>query len=184
MIDYIAPFLTFAAWVLQLFAFVGDLANRPFIDGIYYVKLDITGNVPSFIGVLENDVGIPDFVTFGLFGFCQGYYSSGIYYCSPPQLGYKFQPQGTVEQVFANLTPGLFTGFITSVQAGVFIPALILTFITFCIGLFGFRYRGANIGASVVCFFAFCLTLATFVIEIVAYTTVGGSLTLITLFTR
>jgi lysylphosphatidylglycerol synthetase-like protein (DUF2156 family) len=67
-----------------------------------------------------------------------------------------------------NLMPSIAHKGITTVQAGLFIPAVCLTFLSLLIALFGHFNRPASLCASFLTFISFVLTLATFIVEIVA----------------
>ncbi|RUS33444.1 hypothetical protein BC938DRAFT_471626 [Jimgerdemannia flammicorona] len=115
MINILIPVLSFVALILQLFAFLGDVRNIAFFRDIYYFRLDIiadTGLIPSGLipnGLIPSDIqhalGDPDFVTFGLFGFCQGLYAKGVTFCSPPTLGYKFGEHSGEFRLLTRLSP-------------------------------------------------------------------------------
>lgn len=67
-----------------------------------------------------------------------------------------------------NLVPSHTHSVITTVQAALFIPAVCLTFLSLIIALIGHFNRPASFCASFLTFLAFVLTLATFIVEIVA----------------
>ncbi|RUS21704.1 actin cortical patch SUR7/pH-response regulator pali [Endogone sp. FLAS-F59071] len=93
MLNLLASFLSFVALLLQLLAILGDVSTR--ISTIYYFRLDLTQSGNSFTTSIEHQLGDPDFVTFGLFGFCEGYYGQGVTFCSPPTIGYDFDEKLT-----------------------------------------------------------------------------------------
>ncbi|KAL9078065.1 MAG: hypothetical protein Q9157_003004 [Trypethelium eluteriae] len=72
---------------------VGSVKNK-----IYFLNLNLSNIVPSSVpnAVLINNVaqtiGLHDFYTVGLWGFCEGNFGQGVTSCSPPKTLYWFNP--------------------------------------------------------------------------------------------
>jgi hypothetical protein len=90
MIDFVAAFLNFAAFVLSLFSLLGDISNVGFFRDIYYSRVDLIQSSNSILNTLTGDVGIPDYLTFGAFSICEGSQTQGITYCTPAKLGANY----------------------------------------------------------------------------------------------
>jgi hypothetical protein len=77
---------------------IGQINTKPVIRSIYFFKLDLTNIIPAtvdnitFVNSLARSLGLHDFYTVGLWGFCEGYNDEGITYCSPPKTLYWFNP--------------------------------------------------------------------------------------------
>lgn len=90
MIDFVAAFLNFAAFVLSLFSLLGDISNVAFFRDIYYSRVDLIQSSNSILNTLTGDVGIPNYLTFGAFSICEGSQTQGITYCTPAKLGANY----------------------------------------------------------------------------------------------
>lgn len=91
MIDFIAAFLNFAAFILSLFALLGDISNIGFFRDIYYSRIDLVTSSNSIINALTGAVGVPNYITVGAFSLCEGMTGKGITYCTPPKLGFDYR---------------------------------------------------------------------------------------------
>ncbi|GAB5588224.1 hypothetical protein Unana1_03124 [Umbelopsis nana] len=167
MIDFVAAFLNFAAFILSLFALLGDISNVGFFRDIYYSRVDLIQSTNSIVNAITGAVGIPDYLTFGAFSVCEGTQMQGITYCTPPKLGFNYDLPGLPGEL-QSLAPSHAHSAITTVQASLFIPAVCFTFLSLIIALFGHFSRPASFCASFLTLIAFSLTLATFIIEIIA----------------
>ncbi|KAJ2955295.1 hypothetical protein NQZ79_g8685 [Umbelopsis isabellina] len=167
MIDFLAAFLNFAAFILGLFALLGDISNINFFKNIYYTRVNLIETSNSFVTAITGAVGVPDYLTFGAFSICEGHNSGGIYYCSPAKFGFNYALPGLTGDLESLIPSGAHSA-ITKVQAALFIPAVVLTFLAFLIALFGHFKRPVSLCASFLTFVAFILTLATFIVEIIA----------------
>ncbi|CAM0139927.1 unnamed protein product [Umbelopsis sp. WA50703] len=167
MIDFLAAFLNFAAFILGLFALLGDISNVKFFRDIYYTRVNLIETSNSFVTAITSAVGVPDYLTFGAFSICEGEINGGIYYCSPAKFGFNYALPGLTGDL-EQLIPSGTHAEITKVQAALFIPAVVLTFLAFLIALFGHFNRPVSLCASFLTFVAFILTLVTFVVEIIA----------------
>ncbi|KAH8547468.1 actin cortical patch SUR7/pH-response regulator pali [Umbelopsis sp. PMI_123] len=168
MIDFIAAFLNFAAFILSLFALLGDISNVGFFRNIYYTRVDLIESSNNILNSITGAIGIPDYITLGAFSLCEGTTGQGITYCSPPKFGFNYQLPGLSGDL-EKLMPSIAHQDITSVQAGLFIPAVCLTFLSLIIALFGHFNRLASLCAAFLTLVSFLLTLATFIVEIIAY---------------
>ncbi|KAF2467113.1 uncharacterized protein BDR25DRAFT_292946 [Lindgomyces ingoldianus] len=77
---------------------VGGSYNRSVISGWYFIRLDLSHIIPAsvpnyaLINTIAQTLGLHDFYQVGLWGFCEGYKSQGITFCSKPQALYWFNP--------------------------------------------------------------------------------------------
>lgn len=94
----ISSFFLFVSVIFLILVEIGQIYDRKVLVDIYFLKLDLTHIVPTTIpnSVLINSIartlGLHDFYTVGLWGFCEGYNGQGVTYCSPPQTLYWFNP--------------------------------------------------------------------------------------------
>ena len=83
---------------------VGSVENR-----IYFLYLDLSQVIPQtvpdavFINSIAQTLGLHDFYTVGLWGYCEGYFGQGVTSCSKPQTLYWFNP---VEILISELLSG------------------------------------------------------------------------------
>jgi hypothetical protein len=101
---WIATFLMFAAWLLQLFTIIGGLNNLPFLNEIYYSRAQ-SGNQAT---------------VFNLWNSCQEQPVGTVTSCSPTQAAYDWSSQAPY-----NTVPGL------SGHKGLFLALSITTWIAF-----------------------------------------------------
>ena len=90
---------------------IGDTKLNPILDNIYFIKLDLANIIPVAVpnAVLINSIartlGLHDYYTVGLWGYCEGYKGEGWTNCSKPQTLYWFNPvQILQEQLLAGAT--------------------------------------------------------------------------------
>jgi len=93
-----ASFLLILSVIFLIVVEVGNTKVRPSLNRIYFIKLDLTNIIPTTVpnAVLINSIaqtlGLHDFYTVGLWGFCEGYNGRGTTTCSQPQTLYWFNP--------------------------------------------------------------------------------------------
>ena len=94
----ITSFLLFVSVVFIILVELGNVRMRPILTNIYFIKLDLSDIIPVSVpnSVLINSIaqtlGLHDFYTVGLWGFCEGYNGEGITNCSKPKTLYWFNP--------------------------------------------------------------------------------------------
>lgn len=77
---------------------VGDTAVGSIRSKIYFINLNLTNIVPvsipdaTLINSIAQTLGLHDFYTVGLWGYCEGYNGVGTTSCSKPQTLYWFNP--------------------------------------------------------------------------------------------
>jgi hypothetical protein len=77
-----------------------ELANNRvgFLNGLYFIFLDVSDIVPvavpdaRLLNSIAQSLGLHDFYSVGLWGFCEGYFGQGVTECSAPQTLYWFNP--------------------------------------------------------------------------------------------
>jgi hypothetical protein len=83
---------------------IGDTKIDRIRDRIYFIKLDLSNIIPVQVpnAVLINSIartlGLHDFYTVGLWGYCEGYNGEGVTNCSKPQTLYWFNPVEILQQ--------------------------------------------------------------------------------------
>jgi len=94
----LTSFFLFLTVLFLLLLEIGGSHNRPVIRDWHFMKLDLSHiiptSVPNFalINTIAQTLGLHDFYTVGLWGFCEGYKADGVTYCSPTQSLYWFNP--------------------------------------------------------------------------------------------
>ena len=88
---------------------VGDTSVSSIRNKIYFIHLDLSDIIPTgvpnaaLINSIARTLGLHDFYTVGLWGFCEGYNGQGVTDCSTPKLMYWFNP---VEIIQSELISG------------------------------------------------------------------------------
>jgi hypothetical protein len=89
---------------------IGNISNKPVIRNTYFFKLNLSSVFPQAISgdiLLVNSIarslGLHDFYTVGLWGYCEGYNDEGITFCSKNTRLYWFNP---VEIILNELLAG------------------------------------------------------------------------------
>ncbi|KAF2490700.1 integral membrane protein [Lophium mytilinum] len=88
----------FISVIFVIMVEVGQTYNRSVLRDIYFIKLDLSHIIPAAVpnSVLINSIartlGLHDFYSVGLWGYCEGYNGEGATNCSPPKMLYWFNP--------------------------------------------------------------------------------------------
>ena len=94
----ITSLLLLVSVVFIILVELGDIRINPILNNIYFIKLDLSNIIPVSVpnAVLINSIartlGLHDFYTVGLWGFCEGYNGEGVTSCSKPKTLYWFNP--------------------------------------------------------------------------------------------
>ncbi|EMC97502.1 hypothetical protein BAUCODRAFT_33218 [Baudoinia panamericana UAMH 10762] len=94
----IASFCLLIAVVFLILVELGDTQVNSTLNQIYFIRLDLTNIIPvtvpdaTLINSIAQTLGLHDFYTVGLWGFCEGYNGQGTVECSAPQTLYWFNP--------------------------------------------------------------------------------------------
>lgn len=90
--------------IFTILVFVGNMYDRPILNRIYFLKLDLSNlipaNVPNYglINSITQSLGLRDFYQVGLWGYCEGYNDIGVTWCSKPRNWYWFDPVDIITQ--------------------------------------------------------------------------------------
>ncbi|KAF2840854.1 hypothetical protein M501DRAFT_908287, partial [Patellaria atrata CBS 101060] len=110
----LSSFLLFIAVLFLILVEIGGTYNRPILRDIYFLRLDLSHIVPRSIpnAILINSIaqtlGLHDFYSVALWGFCEGYNGQGVTFCSRPQSLYWFNPvEILVNELLAGATIAL-----------------------------------------------------------------------------
>lgn len=82
---------------------IGDTKVSPIRNRIYFLKLNLTNIIPlavpdaTLINSIAQTLGLHDFYTVGLWGYCEGYNGQGTTACSKPQVLYWFNPVAIIQ---------------------------------------------------------------------------------------
>ncbi|GAB7351969.1 hypothetical protein MBLNU459_g2497t2 [Dothideomycetes sp. NU459] len=106
----ITSFLLVITVVFMILVEVGDTRqSQKVTTRIYFIKLNLTNIIPTtvpesgLINSIAQTLGLHDFYTVGLWGFCEGYNNQGVTGCSKPRTLYWFNP---VEIILNELLAG------------------------------------------------------------------------------
>lgn len=97
-IIYTATSFSAIALVLITLVMLGSISDQPVLNRIYFLKLDLSNLVPSWvpnyghINSIAQSLGLRDYYQVGLWGYCEGYYGRGISRCSKPKHWFWFNP--------------------------------------------------------------------------------------------
>ncbi|KAK5138312.1 hypothetical protein LTR08_003373 [Meristemomyces frigidus] len=105
----LTSFLLLISVVFIILVEIGSTGAKPVLKDIYFLKLDLTNIIPLTVpdAVLINSIaqslGLHDYYSVGLWGYCEGYVGQGITQCSKPKTLYWFNP---VEIIQSELLAG------------------------------------------------------------------------------
>lgn len=94
---------------------LGDTSTNRILSKIHFIRLDLSNIIPVSVpnAVLINSIartlGLHDFYTVGLWGFCEGYNGEGVTDCSPPKTLYWFNPVEILQQQLLAGATSMFT---------------------------------------------------------------------------
>lgn len=95
---FVTSLLLLISVVFIVLVELGNTRIGPILNQIYFIKLDLSDIIPVSVpnAVLINSIaqslGLHDFYTVGLWGFCEGYNGEGVTFCSKPKTLYWFNP--------------------------------------------------------------------------------------------
>lgn len=78
---------------------LGSTGKASASSNIYLFQLDLSSVIPStkdktrLINSTARSIGLHDFYRVGLWGFCKGYFDTGVTSCARPQIFFWFNPQ-------------------------------------------------------------------------------------------
>ena len=103
------------ALVFIILVMIGNVANKPVLRSTYFLYLDLSNVIPLsvpnavLINSIAQSIGLHDFYTVGLWGYCEGYNSQGFTECSDPKALYAFNP---VKILLSELLAGASSKFV------------------------------------------------------------------------
>ena len=98
MFALLTSLLLLISLVFLILVEIGDTRVNPTLNKIYFIRLDLSDIIPvsvpnsNLINSIAQTLGLHDFYTVGLWGYCQGYNGQGTTECSDPQTLYWFNP--------------------------------------------------------------------------------------------
>ncbi|KAH9818184.1 SUR7/PalI family [Teratosphaeria destructans] len=99
----LAAFFLLISVIFIILVEIGNTKVNHARNRIYFLKLNLTNIIPlsvpdaTLINSIAETLGLHDFYTVGLWGFCEGYNSQGVTDCSKPQTLYWFDPVTILE---------------------------------------------------------------------------------------
>jgi len=96
-------FLLLVSVIFLILVEVGDTKVGGVRSSIYFIKLNLSDIIPltvpdaTLINSVAQSLGLHDFYTVGLWGFCEGDNGSGVTDCSKPQTLYWFNPVDIIQ---------------------------------------------------------------------------------------
>ena len=107
----LTSFLLLISLVFLILVEIGGTHVNPTLNKIFFIRLDLSNIIPVSVpnAVLINSIaqtlGLHDFYTVALWGFCQGYNGQGVTECSEPETLYWFNPIEIIQsQLLAGAT--------------------------------------------------------------------------------
>ena len=94
----LTSFLLLVSLVFLILVEIGGTRVNPTLNKIYFIRLDLSDIIPvsvpnaQLINSIAQTLGLHDFYTVGLWGYCEGYNGQGVTECSDPQTLYWFNP--------------------------------------------------------------------------------------------
>lgn len=165
---------------MRMQVLVGNTHNRPVLRNIFFFKLDLSNIIPAsvpnaqLINSVAQSIGLHDFYQVGLWGFCEGFVSVGITYCSPPQSLYWFNPVSILlNELLAGATIALPTEVVeilnvlrvaSQVMFGFFLTGLVFVFLLALASPLVVRSRWWSAAAAAAALLAALLVLAATVV--------------------
>ncbi|KAK5127585.1 hypothetical protein LTR85_006925 [Meristemomyces frigidus] len=157
---------------------VGDTKVSKIRNDIYFLRLDLTNIIPlsvpdaTLVNSVAQTLGLHDFYTVGLWGYCEGNNGQGVTGCSKPQLLYWFNPVQIIEsELLAGASIALpaeintILGLIRTVSHwmfGLYLAGVCLSFVMMFLVPISVFSRWATFPIMLFTFFAaLCTTVAT-----------------------
>lgn len=94
----ITSFLLLVTVVFIILVEIGGTSVNPILNDIYFIRLDLADIIPvsvphaNLINSIAQTLGLHDYYTVALWGWCMGNIGEGITDCSDPQTLYWFNP--------------------------------------------------------------------------------------------
>lgn len=94
----LCSFFLFITLIFLILVEISGTYNKHLIRDWHFIKIDVSNIIPAtvpnfaLINTIAQTLGLHDFYQVALWGFCEGYRSEGVTYCSPPQTLYWFNP--------------------------------------------------------------------------------------------
>ena len=106
-----SAFLLLISVVFLVLVELGDTRVNGVLDGINFIKINVTDIDPQSVPSSESNsvtdtalsLGLHDYYTVGLWGYCEGFNNAGVMDCSKPKTLFWFNP---VEILQSELRPG------------------------------------------------------------------------------
>ena len=94
----VRSFLYLVAWIFLILVVIGNVSKAPVIRNTYFMEMNLSNIVPLsvssniLVNSIARSIGLHDFYTVGLWNYCEGYFDTGVTYCSKPQTLFAFNP--------------------------------------------------------------------------------------------
>lgn len=102
-------FLLLISLVFVILVEIGSTYNQSVLRDIYFIRLNLSDIIPTsvpnatLINSIAQTIGLHDFYTVGLWGYCSGFVGQGFTMCSDPKTLWWFNP---VEIIQSELLAG------------------------------------------------------------------------------
>jgi len=171
--------------VFTILVELGNTKINPILNKIYFIRLDLSDIIPVRVpnSVLINSIartlGLHDFYTVGLWGFCEGYNGEGVTNCSKPEMLYWFNPVEILqEQLLAGATIALpadvndilnLIRIVSQWMFGLFLTGACLSFVMIFVVPLSVYSRWASLPIMLFTFFTALVTTVATVIATVMF---------------
>jgi len=183
-----ALFSSFCLLVSVVFIILVEVGNTQvgnIVNKIYFLKIDVSDIIPvsvpdaTLINSIAQTLGLHDFYTVGLWGFCQGYNGQGVTECSKPETLYWFNPVDILQsQLLAGATIALpaqintildLIHIISNVMFGLFLAGACLNFLLIFIVPLSIYSRWSNLPIAILVFIGALLTAGASIVATVMF---------------
>ncbi|KAK4549751.1 hypothetical protein LTR36_005052 [Oleoguttula mirabilis] len=174
----LASFLLLLSVIFIILVELGDTKTSKTLTNIYFLRLDLTNIIPlsvpdaALVNSVAQTLGLHDFYTVGLWGYCEGDNGQGVTGCSKPKTLYWFNPVEIIEsELLAGASIALpaqittILGLIRTVSHwmfGLYLAGACLAFIMIFLAPLSVRSRWATFPITLFTFLAaLCTTVAS-----------------------
>ncbi|KAF2707047.1 hypothetical protein K504DRAFT_436242 [Pleomassaria siparia CBS 279.74] len=181
----LTSFFLFITVIFLILVEIGGTYNKAAIRNWYFLKLDLSHIIPNsvpnaaLINTIAQTLGLHDFYSVGLWGFCEGYKGQGMTYCSKPQTLYWFNPvQILKNELLAGASINLpadvnnildLIKLASQVMFGLFLTAACLSFVLMFVMPLGVRSRWWTFPIAILTFFNALFVTAASIIATVMF---------------
>ncbi|KAK5171278.1 uncharacterized protein LTR77_004422 [Saxophila tyrrhenica] len=192
----LTSFLLLVSIVFIILVEVGSTSLGSIRTDIYFIRLDLADIIPVrvpnavLINSIAQSLGLHDFYTVGLWGFCEGYNGQGFNFCSKPETLYWFNPVNILQnELLAGATIALpaqiddvlnLIHTVSNWMFALFLTGACLSFFTMFIVPVSVFSRWATLATMLLTFFSALFTTVATVLATVMFIIMRNAITSVT----